>query len=177
MTGEDSRPVPDPTVLTTDQLLRAIDSLQALLETKIDASEARAGIQIEAIDRYFQEIEARRIEQKRDVHDAVTTAMESQKALMDSQSAASKEAVTKAENATTKQLDQMMETFTSSLGSATDATNEIRSRVSRIESVRVGERQQVDSGQKQIQAVGAVLSIIVTLAAIVGIMAAAGAFK
>ena len=73
---------PDPTVLTTEQLLREVQGLKELLETKLEVLDGKmtGHFLIDAqrfakIDQQFSAIEDQRVEQKRDTQEALIAAL------------------------------------------------------------------------------------------------------
>ena len=147
-----SRPVPDPTVLTTDQLLREIGHLKELLAEMFDSVNDQLALG-----------ERQRVEQKSDTEKAIQAALTAQKEAVAAQAAAFAESVAKSENATAKQLDQMQATFKAEIGSVATSHNELKDRVVVIEATRAGAHEQraehraVTSGQ--IAALGAAIAL------------------
>jgi len=74
-----STPRPDPTILTTEQLGRAIDNLQTLLERTIDAEAKLTAERFADVRRMQNLAEKARIEQKKDTKEAVDLALSSAK--------------------------------------------------------------------------------------------------
>lgn len=165
----DHKPVPDPTVLTTDQLLRTITSLRELVEQKIISLDRR-------VEERFAFVEALRVEQKADTRAAVDAALVSQKEAVGEQTLASEKSIAKSETATNKQLDQLGATFATAIAGVNVSLADLKERVGKIESIRRGGQEQVDNSRGQIQAIAAALSIFIAIATIFGILAAAGVF-
>lgn len=117
MTDNDSRPVPDPTTLTTAALYREIQHLERLV-----------------FDRFALE-ERNRVEQKNDTKQAVDAALIAQKEAVKEQTIASEKAIDKSEANTSKQIEEQGKTF------GADIDN-LKERVGKIESVKVGGREQ-----------------------------------
>lgn len=66
----DSKPVPDPTVLTTEQLIREINALNGTLQLQltamrglVDEKLVSVAMQFAAVDTHFGLIESQRVEQ------------------------------------------------------------------------------------------------------------------
>ncbi len=141
----------DPTALTTEQLIRAIDGLREILEAAIkaetDLTHSRfkgvenaiaatrefAQIKFEALETQNQMIEKQRIEQKQDVKAAVDAALAAQKEAVKEQTLASERSIAKSEAATAKQMEQMSQTFGTSVGSVAQQVGDAKDRIQRLE--------------------------------------------
>ena len=150
------RPVPDPTVLTTEQLHREIGALQLRMESLIEALHDHtttlfAGLReiieekLRSVDRQLALVESQRVEQKSDTKAAVDAALTAQKEAVKEQTTASERAIAKSEAATTKQLEQLNQTFATAIKGVTDLLNDTKDRVSRIEAAKVGGKETVGS--------------------------------
>jgi len=152
MSNEGSRPIPDPTLLTTQQLLAAVAGLREILETKISGEvriiEARLNGMDEAI-RLLQDIKDKmpseikeKIGNLERLHNerfsSVTAQFEAigklseqtkadTKTAVDAALSAQKEAAGKSEVSTTKQIDEQ--------GRRVD---DLKARVDRIEATAIG---------------------------------------
>jgi len=125
--------VPDPSTLTTAQLLREIEILRGSIDDKVEArqremvvaqelSEAKllgeitlTAQRFDAINNQLQLIERQRVEQKSDTKAAVDAALIAQKEAVQEQTIASGLSIAKSEAATAKQLDQQSVTFTTAI--------------------------------------------------------------
>lgn len=103
-----SRPVPDPTELTTKALEREI----ARVEERIDDLK-------EFVLREFESIERHRLEQKEDTKAAVDAALTAQK-----------ESVAKSEAAVSKQIDQLTASIDKTTSDIRRELSEVKERVS-----------------------------------------------
>jgi uncharacterized protein YicC (UPF0701 family) len=140
MMGSDggSRPVPDPTVLTTAALQReiggvreSIGALKELTESDLEGLEAVVAERFNTVSTQFGLIERQRVEQKLDTGNALAAAL-----------AAAKEAVTKTEAATKEQIAQLKATIDTALGGLTTLVDDLRERVGRIEAIKQGGQEQ-----------------------------------
>jgi hypothetical protein len=136
-----SRPVPDPTVLTTEALRREIEhareaasSQRELLETQIEALG-------DACEAKFQYIEQR----FRDRDRLVDAAFDSSKEAVSAALAASKEAVSKSEHTFNKQLDEMKLTMAAANKGIEDQIGAVKERVTIMESVDRGIEKKSDA--------------------------------
>ena len=123
-------PVPDPTLLTTEQLRRELSGLRELIEARLDGMDIAQGllkenVKLVAIDtekmiKHLQELHDEKFEsiqtqfRERDVRSdqdkiaattAVNAALQAQKEAAASQNDSNAAAITKSEAATTKQID------------------------------------------------------------------------
>jgi len=151
-----SRPIPDPTTLTTQQLNVAIDNLRSLLSTRIDADQRLN-------DERHKASEQQRLEQKEDTKIAVDAALQAQKEAVREQTSASDRAIAKSEAATTKQQDQQAATTRTEIAGVNSAIGDLKERVGAIESVKQGARENTAGIYAAIGGVGAILLIVVML--------------
>jgi hypothetical protein len=137
-----SIPVPDPSTLTTAQLLREIEILRGSIDDKVEArqremlvaqelSEAKLHGEIELTAQRFNSFEAllelkelQRVEQKSDTKAAVDAALIAQKEAVQEQTIASGLSIAKSEAATAKQLDQQSVTFTTAISGVTKTSSD-----------------------------------------------------
>lgn len=120
-------PHPDPTVLTTDALRREIAALRELLEAKLESLEQWTRGRFEREELRFTLVEQQRQEQKVDTGEQVQAALVAQK-----------EAVSKSEAATNKQLEQLNETFQTAIAATRRDIDDLKQRVSKAESAITG---------------------------------------
>lgn len=111
----ESRPVPDPTTLTTDAIRREIVALRELLETKITAL-------ADSTDLRFGHAESTRLEQKADTKEMVSAAL-----------AAQKEASVKTETTVADQIKQLGANFDAVVKRLDDRIAAVETRVSKTE--------------------------------------------
>jgi chromosome segregation ATPase len=173
MRQTETKPTPDPTILTTEQLLREIANAVRLLQAEVKGFKDTREERDKAVDLRFQMIEAYRIEQKTDVEKNIAAALSAQKESARDQSAAAKEAVTKAETATAEQMKQQYATIMAELSALRSSLTETKERVSRNEQRLIGMAetkvemregrtdQRLDNSQ--------LLALIVAVAAIAGL--------
>jgi hypothetical protein len=131
-------PTPDPTPLTTEQLLREIDRLEKLMESAVGGLRDVVNEQFESVDKQFQLVERQRVEQKRDTEVGVAAALSAAKEAVKEQTTASGLSITKSETATNEQMKQINVTFTTAINAVTAAVNDLKEQVVRIESVKQG---------------------------------------
>ncbi len=117
-----SRPVPDPTVLTTDQLRREITGLRELIETRITAVLQLHEEKFNSIDTRFAERDKRVEQGSRDNKMTVDLALQT-----------AKEAVGKTEVGFTKQIDMLAATITSNCRTMDGKISDIKERLNIIE--------------------------------------------
>lgn len=138
MGEQDQRPTPDPTVLTTEQLLREVERVKDLLMAELSGLHETVTEKFRSVDQQLSLVERQRVEQKKDTKDAVDAALTAQKEAVREQTAASERAIAKSEAATTKQIEQLTITFTTAIKGVTDLLSDTKDRVGKIESVRQG---------------------------------------
>jgi hypothetical protein len=137
----DDRPTPDPTILTTEQLLREISRLERLMESQVTGLRDLIEEKFVSVATQFALIERQRVEQKKDTKDAVDAALAAAKEAVKEQTTASDRSITKSETATSEQLKQLSTTFTTATTGITDNISDVKERVSRIETLKQGTTQ------------------------------------
>lgn len=163
MTGG-STPVPDPTILTTEALLRAIADLKELLSAQLDAQDKLVNEKFRSIDQQLELVERQRVEQKMDTKAAVDAALTAQKEAVKEQTTASATAIAKSEAGTSEQLKQLAATFTAGLAGQATIITDLKDRVIKIESLKQGG---TESRAGIYAAIGIAATIIGVLLAIV----------
>lgn len=161
MTDTDNRPTPDPTVLTTEQLLREVAGAVDLVETRLKGIEDVMAEKFRSVDTQFGLVERQRVEQKKDTKDAVDAALAAAKEAVKEQTTASGLSITKSETATSEQLKQLTTTFNTAIAGLTLLLNDLKTRVERIENIKQG-------ASENSNALATVIGIVLS-AAIVGI--------
>lgn len=178
-------PVPDPTVLTTEALLREIKGLRELTESQIAhrhelyQAEIIALNRINAekfakVDQQFELVERQRVEQKQDTKQAVDAALTAQKEAVKEQTIASGLAIAKSEAGTIKQLDQLADNFKTAFTGQTVSIDDLKDRVRRIEASRAGAQEvRIEtrgSTNTWIAAAGTVLFFLTTVATLIALV-------
>jgi hypothetical protein len=162
-----SRPVPDPTVLTTQQLYREIEATREMAETLIDGLREILDEKFSSIDRQLQLVEQQRVEQKQDTKAAVDAALTAQKEAVKEQTTASERAIAKSEASTTKQLEQLATTFNTANKALDDKYDDLRDRITSTEAVKQGGRETVSGLYAAAGLIVAVLSIVIIAASFI----------
>jgi hypothetical protein len=129
MVGDDRRPVPDPTVLTTQALYREVSALQELIEQVVKGTREVIDQQFYKVEQQFELVERQRVEQKKDTKDAVDAALTAQKEAVREQTSASERSIAKSEAATNKQLEQLATTFSNTQASLLARIDELKERI------------------------------------------------
>lgn len=136
--AESERPVPDPTILTTEQLLREVDRVKELMLSEIRGIERETGQRLHAIDERFDLVERQRVEQKADTKDAVDAAFSASKEAVREQTTASDRAIAKSETSMLEQLKQLERTLTTSTDALRRDIDEVKDRATRSEGQKAG---------------------------------------
>jgi len=154
---------PDPTVLTTQQLERALIGLREILEARLDGNDRATGLiqkatdklpeyiaeQIKQLERLhdekfasvqkqFQERDVRTEQSGKDAKTAVDAALQAAKEAVGKSQEASDRAVAKSETATVKQIDQIGVLFQTMTGAVGDKIDDLKTRVLTVESRNAG---------------------------------------
>lgn len=176
-----STPRPDPTLLTTQALYREIRGLREYIETLIQGEEKLTNEKFARVEQNFELIErqrveqkqdtaASRIEQKQDSVAAVNAALIAQKEAVREQTIASEKAISKSEAATAKQLEQLGATFNQAIHGAVESTSDLKDRVGKLESIKLGAHEQRVDTRANIQTIYVLIAIILGVLALGGII-------
>ncbi len=141
-TARSVKPDPDPTTLTTEQMLREVSNLDALVSSRM------TGLR-ELIESQLTRAERQRVEQKADTKvavdaallaakEAVSAALLAAKEAVREQTIASERAIAKSEAATSEQLKQLASTFTTMAAGMTTNHDDLKERVGKIEAIKLG---------------------------------------
>lgn len=160
--GYQEKPVPDPTVLTTEQLLREVDRVKELLITMIDEK-------LHSVDIQFALIERMRVEQKADTNTSLQAAL-----------SAAKEAVKEQTIASDKSIQKSETSFQTAINGVVIILDDLKDRINRVETAKATSfenegrqlaSRQVKAGSEQIWLgiIGIVLTIVIAYATIHGI--------
>jgi ABC-type transporter MlaC component len=131
-------PVPDPTQLTTEQLIREIGALREATTNERHALERLVDEKFRSVDQQLDLVERQRVEQKSDTKAAVDAALTAQKEAVKEQTTASATAIGKSESGMKEQLTQLRENFDTSIRSLQDVLGDLKDRIVKLESFRVG---------------------------------------
>ena len=165
-TQQEVVPLPDPTVLTTAQLLRQIQGLNALMEAKFSGYRESNDSRFDGITREFSLIESRRVEQKIDTKVAVDAALSAAEKAVREQTVASEKSIIKSETSSAEQSKQQNATFTASIKGVQDTVVDLKERFSKLENTRLGATEAKDTQRLDM---GMILSFGFFLIALVSI--------
>jgi hypothetical protein len=143
----ESRPTPDPTVLTTEQLLREIENLKSWMKTLADGQETVFDERFKSVDTQFKLIERQRVEQKQDTEKAVQAALNAAKVAVREQTQASERSIAKNEKSTADQLRDQRDRFASEIGNVDKNADDLKERVGKIENLRLGAGEMQQQGR------------------------------
>ena len=152
------RPVPDPTVLTTQQLAVAILNLKELFESRMSGMDKAVELLQQTANRsptvnevymqheerfksiavQFAERDIRTEQTSRDSKVAVDAALQAAKEAVGEQNKSSALAIAKSEAATTKQMDQIAVIIQTTNSGVNDKIDDIKDRITSIESKKTG---------------------------------------
>ena len=128
------KPVPDPTVLTTEALAREINSVRERLASEVAHVKENSAIKFMAIEQSFADVANRTAEQKTDTKDALDAALAAQKEAVSLQTEASDKAIAKSEAATSKQIDSLTVLQNKAGEDTADKINDLKARLDKLES-------------------------------------------
>jgi len=186
-------PIPDPTVLTTEQLRRELSGLRELLETRIGGMDKATELlkenvrlvsidtdkqlshlkelhdeKFESIQTQFKERDVRSDQDKIAATTAVNAALQAQKEAAASQNSSNAAAITKSEGTTAKQIDAILALLASNTKNIDDKISVINGRLDRGEG---GETRLKEHKTETNMTVGTVLAIVAGAVGIIGLIA------
>jgi transcriptional regulator NrdR family protein len=165
----DSRPVPDPTALTTEQLHREIGALREFVLGEIQHVREISQVKFAAVEREFATVAERTAEQKTDTKDALDAALRAAKDAVALQTVASDKAIAKSEFAVTKVIDGLVTQMDKSAEVMREQLNDLKQRVGGLETTTKTK----DEGSTKASAVIAL--VISAILVIVSVIVAANA--
>jgi hypothetical protein len=167
----ETRPVPDPTTLTTAALYREIAQLRELIEVKIGVLDTKVigHFLIDAerfgqIDEQFALNERLRIEQKRDTQEALTAALKAQQDAVAKQDEANQKAISKSEITTGETLKKLEQLITVKTDALSEKIDDVKTTANGTVQQKVGATENRTTAYATI---GLIVSIAVALTAII----------
>lgn len=138
----DSKPTPDPTVLTTEQLHREIGALREFVLGEIHHVREISQVKFAGVEKGFEGVAERTAEQKADTKAALDAALQAAKDAVALQTAASDKAIAKSEAAIAKQIDALVVQMDKSGDARDERIGDLKDRVRTLETVKTntGER-------------------------------------
>jgi hypothetical protein len=135
--SKESRPLPDPTVLTTQSLEREIGHLKELVEARFNAGD-KAIMLLQGISDEFPKLVESKVTTLKDLHNerfqSVATKFADSKVAVDAALQAAEKAGTKTEDSFTKQIDQIGVQIRAGTKSSDDKIDDVKQRLTAIES-------------------------------------------
>lgn len=156
--GRLRRPVPDPTLLTTQQLIRENQWLREVIEARLDGMDKAIELLRVSTDKYpadmdskvehleslhdekfrsiesqFRERDVRTEQTSRDAKTAVDAALQAAKEAVGKQNDSFMAATEKSEAATTKQIDQLQRLLDTNQKATDDKITDVKDRITKIE--------------------------------------------
>ena len=159
MRETETKPTPDPTILTTEQLFRESDRIEKLFRSELDGAQEKNRVLFHAIDDMFEMIESRRQEQKIDTKVAVDAALSAAEKAVREQTVASEKSINKSETMFAEQLKQQNQTFSVSLKGLETVVDDLKARVVKIEGMALGASANRDTQRLDMGTILAVLSL------------------
>jgi len=172
--GGDIRPIPDPTLLTTEASVRLEAMIRNLIQTEITHQNDLFSEKFERIDMRFNMLDARTAEQKSDTKAALDAALAAQKEAVASQTASFKENITKSETAATERIKGVETLLATSSRATDDKISDLKDRVIAIEAGKLGSVEQVAnqraSGVDTRGVMASIISIVTATIAVASII-------
>jgi cobalamin biosynthesis Mg chelatase CobN len=173
---QDTRPVPDPTVLTTEASVRLEAMIRNLISSEITHLEVLFDQKLAEIKTQLKMLDARTAEQKKDTKDALDAALAAQKEAVASQTASSEKSITKSETATTERIKGVEAQQATSSKAMDDKISDLKDRVVAIESIKLGNTEQTANmragGMDTRGNMASIMSVIMAIIAVASIIIA-----
>lgn len=138
MVEKDTRPIPDPTALTTDQLRREIGALRELVEARSDGDRKLNDERFLGIETQFVERDKRTEQTTHDNKVAVDAAFAAAKEAVGEQNKSNAASITKSEAAFTKQIDQTGVLLNAVAKATDEKIDDLKTRLTTVESKKIG---------------------------------------
>jgi hypothetical protein len=196
--NKDTRPTPDPTVLTTQQLIREISSMREILEARMDGTDkailqlqrqvehGRTEVQdkvghlqelheekFKSIAIQFAERDTRTEQMSRDSKVAVDAALQAAKEAVGEQNKSSALAIAKSESATTKQIDQQAVLLQTATRAIDDKISDLKDRLTAIDGRTIGgdrtEKRIGDQWGYLVGGIGMIVAVITLIILVVNV--------
>jgi hypothetical protein len=184
--SEDSRPIPDPTLLTTQQLYREVIQLRELIEARLDGMD-RATELIRLAASEVEKTTDSKVDHLRELTDAKLSSLlekfadrderteqrwSDSKQALDAALQAAEKAVGKSEAASLKQMEQLHGLVNSQKDATDRRIDELRGRQDKSEGLLGGHKDEKQAGQNTFNmALAFVTMIAVIVAAIAAVVA------
>jgi phage-related protein len=180
-------PNPDPSLLTTAQLLRELTNLRELVDARIgpivnrlDAMDSSVNDKVthlrelheeklQSIDTQFRERDVRTDQAAASTKIAVDAALQAAKEAVGEQNKSSALAIAKSETATTKQIDQLQTLIQTNSDATNDKINDIKARLDRGDGMVRGT---ADTHTERRLDVGSMVGIIVGIVGVASLTVA-----
>ncbi len=160
----DSRPVPDPTALTTEQLHREIGALREFVLGEIHHVREITQVTFGAVENQLLSVAERTAEQKADTKAALDAALQAAKDAVALQTEASDKAIAKSEAAVTKVIDGLVTQMDKSLEAIREQLSDVKQRLGGLETTKTTK----DEGFTKSNAIiTLIISAIVVIVAVV----------
>lgn len=169
-TGGDEIDGTDPSSLTTQQLLREVDRLKELVDSRLVALNEIFTERFTAVHGRLDLVEQQRVEQKADTKAAVDAALTAQKEAVREQTIASDRAIEKSETATTKSIEGLGTTTHTAVEGLRTELGDLKTRMTTVEQRKVGGSEVTDRAAVTL---GQVLAVVAAVAAIAAILVGA----
>jgi len=185
----DVRPVPDPTILTTEQLRRELAGLREILEARMSGGDRTVNMLKEAIDKMplqiessvshlrilheekfhsiatqFAERDTRTEQTAKDSKVAVDAALQAAKEAVGEQNKSSALAIAKSEGATTKQIDLLGESIGALQKNQDDKIGDLKDRINIIDGRTEGSKGTKEDGRANMAILIAAITAVVAIA-------------
>jgi len=178
-TSGDMRPVPDPTVLTTEASIRLETVLRNLIKAENDHLHELLTVEIIRQNELFAErlsglsrqfstqftmLDARTAEQKQDTTNALNAALAAQKEAVAAQTASSEKSITKSETATTERIKGVETLLATSTKATDDKITDLKDRVIAIEAVKLGNIEGKETILRSGTDMRAIIAVVISIA-------------
>jgi hypothetical protein len=174
--SHDIRPVPDPTILTTEASNRLEIMLRNLIQVEIAHQGELFTEKLEGVQMQLRMLDARTAEQKKDTKDALDAALAAQKEQVAKQTESSEKSINKSETATIERIKGVETLLATSTKATDDKISDLKDRVIAIEGIKLGNSEQMTTqhatGIENRGNLASIISVIATIIAVSSVIVA-----
>lgn len=159
--SDETKPTPDPTILTTEQLIREVERVNTLFVARQIGADQLNNERFNSVNTQFALVERQRVELKSDTKVATDAALSAAEKAVREQTTASEKAIDTWRATVTEQLRGMEQNWKTSDDATKRELQQITTRIERIENLKQGNKEAYGGIYAAIAGVATVLGLII----------------